>query len=356
MKLTLWFRIIPIILAIILLELIIFSVTFFLAPPIYSWFTNDPSDLTKYMINTFSGLLASVVILATIGWHVATKRYHMQARTFRSIFNALARIADGDFDIDLDKNVQDLGVVGELAENVNSMALELNQLEKMRQEFISNVSHEIQSPLTSIQGFAEALQNDDLSHEKRQHFLTIIKVEATRLSRVSENLLQLASLEASQLAFSPKVYRLDKQIRDLILSCEPQWVEKSLELDVSLDDITIHADEDLLSQVWINLISNSIKFTPNGGCIHITLSQKKNTIHCKINDTGIGISEQAQAHIFERFYKVDQSRTHATNSGSGLGLSIVKKIIELHRGAIRVQSIPEQGTTFTISLPAKPYA
>jgi signal transduction histidine kinase len=230
------------------------------------------------------------------------------------------------------------------------MACELSQIETMRQEFVSNVSHEIQSPLTSIRGFAQALKNNDLSSEERQHYLTIIEAESMRLSRLSDNLLKLASLDAAQVKFETKTYRLDKQIRNLLLACEPQWLDKELDLNVFLQEVTITGDEDLLSQVWLNLIHNGIKFTRPGGKLCLNLNCAGDSIEFKITDTGIGISEEDQTHIFERFYKADKSRT-GLNGGSGLGLSITKKIVELHKGTIAVESYLGRGTTFLVSLP-----
>ncbi|MNC16301.1 Alkaline phosphatase synthesis sensor protein PhoR [compost metagenome] len=215
------------------------------------------------------------------------------------------------------------------------MALNLEQTENMRQEFISNVSHEIQSPLASIKGFAYVLQNDELTPEERKHFLSIIETETGRLSRLSENLLKFAALEADSVKFEPKPYRLDKQLRTLILSCEPQWSEKKLKMDAFLDSVTLTADEDMMSQVWINLIHNSIIFTPEGGSIQVDLHQHGKAVECKISDTGVGIDEDAQKHIFERFYKADKARDRA-KKGSGLGLAIVKKIVETHGGKITV--------------------
>ena len=237
--------------------------------------------------------------------------------------------------------------------SVNNMAQQLSQIETMRQEFISNVSHEIQSPLTSIRGFARVLQNDGLSSEDRHHYLGVIENESVRLSRITDNLLRLASLEARQIRFEPKPYRLDRQIRELLLACEPQWAGKGLEMDVDLQETTISADEDLLSQVWINLISNGIKFTPEGGTISIGLQRCGDAVAFTIADTGEGIPEEDQPHIFERFYKVDKARSRS-REGSGLGLAIAKKIVEMHGGTIGLESRPGRGTTFTVNLPAPP--
>ena len=172
-----------------------------------------------------------------------------------------------------------------------------------------------------------------------------------RLSKLSDNLLALAALDTENRPFAPQYYRLDKQIRNLILACEPQWASKAIEMDVSFEEVTISADDDLLSQVWINLLANSIKFTPQGGRICVDLYQQGGTIAFGITDTGIGIAEVEQAHIFERFYKADKSRTRSNGGGSGLGLSITRKIIELHHGSIAVSSKLGEGTTFTVSLP-----
>jgi signal transduction histidine kinase len=221
----------------------------------------------------------------------------------------------------------------------------------MRQEFISNVSHEIQSPLTSIRGFAQALRNDKLSSENRLHYLNIIEAESMRLSKLSDNLLRLASLESDTIRFEPKPYRLDKQLRRIVLSCEPQWVDKNINMDVSLEEVEINADEDMMNQVFINLINNSIKFTPEGGSVTVDLCKKSDTIEFKITDTGVGIAEDDQDHIFQRFFKGDKSRRPEIK-GNGLGLSIVKKIVDLHHGTIKIQSKLGVGTTFTVSFPS----
>jgi signal transduction histidine kinase len=242
-------------------------------------------------------------------------------------------------------------MVSALTNSVNKMALELDQMENMRQEFISNVSHEIQSPLTSIRGFAQALENDQLTNEERHHYLSIIEEESTRLSRITEDLLKMASLESEKLKYDPKPYRLDMQVRSLILACEPQWKNKLIDMEVSLEELTITGDEDLLSEVWTNLIHNSLKFTPPAGSVKVTLYSSDNNVMFRISDTGTGISEEDRARIFERFYKADKSRTNSVG-GSGLGLSIVKKIVEMHKGRIEVESKVNVGTTFIVFLPA----
>ncbi len=301
-------------------------------------------------INTLLGLLLTIGMVSGFVFYSRSRGWTPETNAFKPIIDAMERIAAGDFSIRLDSQSHENRMVSELAESVNKMALELDQMENLRQEFISNVSHEIQSPLTSIRGFAQALEDDRLSLEERRHYLSIIENESTRLSRITVDLLKLSSLESDHARFEPRLYRLDRQVRELILACEPQWREKDLDLDISLEEVEVTADEDLLSQVWTNLIQNSIKFTPPGGRVRVRLCRQAGQIDFTISDTGIGISKEDQGRVFERFYKADRSRTRS-NGGSGLGLSIAKKIVEMHHGAIGVESEPGEGTRFTVSLP-----
>jgi signal transduction histidine kinase len=308
-----------------------------------------PPALLVQVANTLLGLFFAGLVVSSAGKIARARGWFPERNLFQPVIDALERISRGDFRVRLEDG-QENQMVSRLASSVNKMALELEQMEKLRQAFISDVSHEIQSPLTSIRGFAQALRGEHLTQAERLHYLTIIETESTRLSRITENLLRLAALDAEQVKFEPKTYRLDKQIRGLILACEPQWTAKALELEVTLDETTLSADEDLLSQVWMNLLHNSIKFTPQAGSIKVELSDRGNQVEFQISDTGIGISQEEQERIFERFYKADTSRTQSVG-GSGLGLSIVKKIVEMHKGTIEVESKPGAGTMFTVSLP-----
>jgi signal transduction histidine kinase len=322
-----------------------FSAAYFLVSHIFPLFRFHPSDYIQHLITTILGFF----IFGGVGFCISLIIRSKQRNLFQEVIDALRRIASGDFNVQLETLKKDDHFTT-LIDHFNHMAKQLKEMEDMRQEFISNVSHEIQSPLTSISGFARALQNDHLSQEERTHFLNIIETESKRLSKLSDNLLKLTSLESSNHPFEQKSYRLDKQIRNIILACEVQWVDKGIEMDVSLEKVVLVGDEDLMSQVWTNMIHNSIKFTPNQGRIGIHLQQVENKAIIKISDTGIGISKNDQIHVFERFYKADKARERS-KGGSGLGLSIVKKIIDMHDGAIFVESEEGEGTTFTISIP-----
>ncbi len=326
------------------------SVAYLLTSLLYQEAGVQPPVLLAQTINSLLGLLLGFLVVLIVGRVFSSKLVPARMRWSVPIIEALDRIAKGDFSVRIDNNLPDNTLVNELAKSVNSMAAELDATERLRQEFISDVSHEVQSPLTSIRGFAEALRNNHLTSAEADHYLQVIESESLRLSRITDNLLKLASLESKEFRLDLRSYRLDKQIRSLILVYEPQWAGKGIVMDAALDEVTITADEDLLSQVWINLIHNSIKFTPEGGKVSVVLRRRGRNIEFTIADTGVGIPEPDQARVFERFYKVDRARSRS-NGGSGLGLSIAKKIVELHHGTVAMASQLGTGTTFTVSLP-----
>ncbi|GAA0136082.1 HAMP domain-containing sensor histidine kinase [Paenibacillus sp. YSY-4.3] len=268
----------------------------------------------------------------------------------RKMTEATKRMAKGDFSSELKARRKD--ELGVLVQSFNEMRRQLRQIEEMRQDFVSNVSHEIQSPLTSIRGFAKALkENDTLGHLDRDRYLDIIIAESERMSRMSDNLLQLASLESKHHPFHPVTFRLDEQIRQTVVALEPQWAAKSIAIDLELPVVKICGDRDQLDQVWINLLGNSIRFTPEGGKIAIFVRRGIQQVSVTIRDTGIGIEQEDQIQIFERFYKADRSRNRVYN-GNGLGLAIVKRIVDLHHGHIEVRSEPGTGTEITVTLPS----
>ncbi|WP_019914954.1 sensor histidine kinase [Paenibacillus sp. HW567] len=274
-----------------------------------------------------------------------------QKAFYMPILTAIRQISQGNFKVEL--NTKQYRQFHGIVEGINEMASELSRMETMRQDFISNVSHEIQSPLTSIRGFARALRDEGLSAESRAHYLDIIEAEGSRLSGLSDNLLKLSALEAESFPFERVDYRLDKQVQEMILACEPQWLGKNINVEAELEEITVHAVKDLLSQVWTNLLHNSIKFTPLGGMITVRLRAVDERIEVEIRDNGIGIAEEELPRIFERFYKVDKARS-ASGGGSGLGLSLVKKIVDIHGGSITITSRPGEGTASLVRLPLPP--
>lgn len=269
-------------------------------------------------------------------------------RPIKKLTSATKRIAGGDFQVRLD--IKQRGELGTLAESFENMAYDLQQLEQMRKEFVANVSHEVQSPLTSISGYAMALKQINISDEDRERYLNIIIDEAKRMSKMSDSLLKLSLLESQSQQLQPTSFSLDEQIRRVIVALQPQWSTANIQFDLHLQTVNIVADYDLLNQVWTNIIGNSIKFSGEESWITVQLEQEGNNAIVLISDTGIGISTEDQKRIFERFFKADRSHSRQY-AGSGMGLAIVKKIVALHQGEVTVESVEGKGTKFVVVLP-----
>ncbi|HDR7284133.1 TPA: two-component sensor histidine kinase [Bacillus paranthracis] len=325
---------------------IIWSTAFYVSSSILDALAIHLSPFVTYLISDILSFIFMILLWILIAVLMRPKREAM----IWTIIEPIQKIAKGDFSVKIRNEEKYDGEIGVLVKSINDMTDELNAMEKMRQEFVSNVSHEIQSPLTSIKGFARALQDNNLSEEKREHYLTIIETETTRLSKLSQNLLKLTLLESEEYTPERVTYRLDQQLKQIVLNSEPLWAEKEIELELNLEKVHITADQESMSQVWINLIHNSIKFTPSGGTITIQLKEYEKVVEVRIRDSGIGISEEQKQHIFERFYKADSSRNRAYG-GSGLGLAIVKKVLDLHQGEIKVESEEGSGTEFIVRIP-----
>lgn len=290
-------------------------------------------------------LIVTTIILSIVLIVIST-RYTV--RPVVELTQASEKIAAGQYDIAL--NVHRRDEIGKLARSFTVMSSSLRRIEDMRKEFVANVSHEIQSPLTSIKGYAHQLLTKSLDQQEQQQYLRIIEDESSRLSRLSRQLLTLAFLDKDSDVLDVQSYDVGRQLRDVVRQTEWLWQEKDIMIDLQADDILYQGDDKLLYQVWENFLTNSIKYTPTGGMITIKLATEEQGIVVKITDDGIGISEEHMAKLFDRFYKVDESHGEDRQS-SGLGLSIAQKIVRLHNGNIHVDSEPDEGTTFAIHLP-----
>ena len=238
-----------------------------------------------------------------------------------------------------------------LAATFNRMTDDLQSIEYLRKDFTSNVSHEIKSPIATISGYAQLLCDESLDAQTRMAYTRSISESCAQLSRLSDNLLRITRLESGKRKPLAEPFMLDEQLRRTLAAMMPQFRRKRLELTVDLPAARIVSDRELLEQVWQNILRNAIKFTPEGGEISVRLAAADGAFRVEIADSGIGISQDAQKHIFEKFYQADGS--HHTE-GSGLGLSLVKRIVDACGGEISVQSAPGEGSAFTVVLPAKP--
>ena len=262
--------------------------------------------------------------------------------------NATKELSKGNYNVRVNYVGDD--EISKLNQGFNQMAQQLAKQEETRQKFISDISHEFQTPLTSIQGFANILKEEDLPKEQRVKYANIILYNSKRLSSLAKNMLQLTLLDREEIELELTNYSLVEQMNRVISTQENQAMEKNIEIvfEMPKKEIFIEGDEQRLEQVWTNIISNAIKYTNEGGLITITMKKNSKDIEISIEDTGIGMSKEVVSHIFERFYREDKARNV---EGNGLGLAIVKSIVDLHHGKIDILSQVDVGTNFIVRLP-----
>jgi len=293
----------------------------------------------------FNILLFLLLVSLLIGTIIATIGGDYLLRPLHRLTVATKEIAAGNFNIQVD--VGGSNELKRLAESFNEMAKELSSIETLRSDFVSNISHEYKTPVASIKGFAKRLMKENLSDEERVEYLKIIISESERLSKLSSNVLLLSNLDTTQ-RYEAEKYALDEQLRRLVLLLEPQLQKKQLDMKFNLESVQITANEELLQHLWMNLLGNAIKFSYAGGTVEITLSSKKGKAIVSIIDHGIGIEDSVKKQMFEKFFQGDRSRA---TEGNGLGLTLVKRILDIENGCISVDSELGKGTHFTVSLP-----
>lgn len=259
----------------------------------------------------------------------------------------MERVANGDFSPEI-KMESEIYEIQKMNECFNQMVKDLAATETIQSDFISNVSHEIKTPINAIEGYAMLLQEEDLLPEERTQYAERILANTKRLSNLTSNVLLLAKIEAKEVLPELDNFRLDEQIRQAIVLAEPGWTAKEICLNVTMEAIFCKGNEALLFHVWMNLLNNAIKFSPTGGTIRADLRKSRTGILFTIEDDGPGIPEEEQRRIFDKFYQADRSRG---KEGNGLGLALAKKILFLHNGTIRVENRAEGGSRFLVTLP-----
>lgn len=284
------------------------------------------------VVSIVVGILLSVIFSAIL------------VRSTRPYVEALRKISECDFSV----RVEDSPIFANvgIADNINALAKQLGSVETLREDFVSNFSHEFKTPIVSVSGFATLLKNSKLSEADKAEYLDIIIDESNRLVRLSESVLMLTRLDSQTII--KEQFLLDEQIRQSMLLFERPCSVKNIEMTADLDEISIFNEKKLLSQVWVNLLSNAVKFTPAGGKISVTAKQDDGAVIVQISDSGCGMDEETLKNIFSKFFQGD--RSHATE-GNGLGLSIVKKVCGLLNLKINVESVLNEGSTFTVTIP-----
>ena len=261
---------------------------------------------------------------------------------------ATQKVGEEQFSGTLDINSKD--EIGQLAKSFQRMTEKLGENDRIRKEFISDVSHDFQSPLLNIKGYAELLLDEELSEETRKGYANVIQSETERLSSLTKQLLLLTSLDQLSSPLMKKTFNLSEQLKETIRKYRWLLEEKEMSLSMDLDEVHFVGDPAFLEKVWENLVLNALKYTEAGGSIDIELTEQEHQVTVRVGDSGIGMDEIALVRIFDRFYRADDSRTQETG-GTGLGLSIVQQVVKLHGGTIDVVSQKGEGTTFTVVLP-----
>lgn len=293
--------------------------------------------LWPILILTVSAIVGVVLAILIFRWYLEPLSRLMQATR---------AVAAGDYSV----RVELRGAGREVAEYIrsfNKMAEELSSVELLRSDFVNTFSHEFKTPLISIRGFAKLLQSKDLTAEQRQTYTDTIVRQSERLAAMSTHILQLTQYENTEIVSGKTVYSLDEQLRRCIHQQERGWLQKNLTVEGDLDTVDYYGNEELVEHIWSNLISNAIRFTPAGGQITVVLRQTGEEITVSVSDTGIGMDEETQRHIFDKFYRAEP---YPDSRGNGLGLSIVRRAVELCGGRVEVFSAPGKGSTFTVTL------
>ena len=289
-----------------------------------------------------------VLISIVIGTGITLLAGKFPLIPINEMINKLNALASGKFSTRLrfGKLLSKNPTFCELSESFNTLAEELENTEMLRSDFINNISHEFKTPIVSISGLAKLLKKGNLTEEQKIQSLNAIEEESLRLSRMATNVLNLTKVENQMILTDVTSYNLSEQIRSSVLLLERAWDKKNIDLQLDFDEYTIEANEELMKQVFINLVDNAIKFTDYGGTVAVRIEEKEERYVVLVSNTGSEISPESQKKIFNKFYQADES--HSTE-GNGIGLAIVKRIIDLHKGEISVES--KNGmTTFGITL------
>lgn len=312
----------------------------------YALFLRPDIKLLFNEMHILFGWLLALTIMLSILMVILITKYLVNP--ISKLTSATKSLSNGNYNVDVDITRHD--ELGELSLSFLRMASRLEQMDEMRKEFISNISHDIQSPLSNIKGYTNLLKSESMSPEDKENYISIINAEIKRLSTLTKQLLLLASLDRDEDIMKKRPVNIGKQIKELVRNNQWQIGENDITLGFTLPEVEIIGDPSLLNAVWDNLLTNAIKYNKPNGTIEISIKEQGKTVLVIFEDTGIGMNDKEKERIFDRFYRVDTARERSVD-GTGLGLSIVAAIVTLHGGTIHVNSIENQGTTFVVELP-----
>lgn len=291
-----------------------------------------------------------VIIAILVGIFATNALTRWFIKPIKQIGSAMERISEGDFSVRL-KTKSSSKEIKEIFSGFNMMAKELQSIEILQGDFVSNVSHEFKTPINAIEGYSMLLQNEENLTDEQKEYIEKIIFNTRRLSSLTGSVLLLSKIENQSIVSNKTQFDLDEQIRKSLLTLESQWEQKNIEFDIEMDDTDFVGNEALLHHIWDNLLGNAIKFSDDGGEIKIRLQNFPDKIVFTISDKGPGIDEGSIKHIFDKFYQGDSSHKQ---EGNGLGLALVKKIVDLEGGVISVENNTDKGCTFTVILKKVP--
>lgn len=289
------------------------------------------------------------VISLILGWVLVFFSIRIPLKPIHTLISHMNRLAMGDFETRMENKgiFSNHPAMKGISDSFNKLAEELENTEMLRGDFINNFSHEFKTPIVSIAGFAKLLKRGNLTEEQRVAYLTSIEEESLRLSYMATNVLNLTKIENQTILTDVTEFNLSEQVRSAVLLLESKWGEKNIDLQLDFDEYTVEGNEELLKQVWINLMDNAVKFSPRCGTVILDVSEGAGTVTVNIGNAGPEIPPEKMDKIFNKFYQTDES--HATE-GNGIGLAIVKRVIDLHGGTISV-NCKDGMTTFAVTLP-----
>ncbi len=306
----------------------------------HGWIKPEPGGSMMPLL--FQSGIISIIIGTTLSFFMS----HFPLRPLHTLIQAIHEVSAGNYEVKI--HLEHPKEFQELSECFNQMTEDLSGTEMFRSDFINNFSHEFKTPIVSILGFARLLKSQNLDTAQSQEYLDIIIEESQRLSELSATVLSLSKVENLTLLTDKTAYSLSEQIRESLLLLESKWEKKRISFDINLEEVMIRADGPLLKQVWMNLLDNAIKFSPAEECITVALRSDNRNAVVSVKDHGIGMADNTQRFIFDKFYQGDTSH-HM--EGNGLGLPLVKRILELHKGTVAVKSQAGRGSTFIVRLP-----
>jgi len=292
----------------------------------------------------YSVLLIMVVLFVIAICIVCWKNYKI-IKAIKSLEDVTEEVSRGNFKVEIEYTEDE--TINQFVRNFNNMVKELDSMETLKEDFISNVSHEFKTPLSVIKSYSKALSRDNLDKEIKKQYQEVLQNNIEKLTNLTSNILNLSKLENQEMVLDKKDFLLDEQIRQCIVSLQPSWSKKNIDFKLDLPSTTYHGSEELINQIWQNIIGNAIKFSHDNGEISISIIKSENDINVVIADNGVGMNEETCKKVFDKFYQGDTSHS---GDGNGLGLALVSRIVKICDGDIKVESTLGKGTTFTVVL------